>query len=196
MLKVGITGGIGSGKTSACNFFEIIGIPVFNADLEAKKIINSDIALKIKLIRYFGESIYFETGNINKEVFAKIIFSDKVNLEKSNSIIHPVVLKYYETWCFKNRNHKYTIKEAAILFESGTNNQMDIVITVTAPLEQRIERVMKRDGISSDLILKKINNQLSDEYKIQNSDFVIYNNNDRLIIPQIIEIDKFIKGKS
>lgn len=196
MLKVGITGGIGTGKTSVCNFFEIIGIPVFNADIEAKRIINSDKELKNKLVETFGEEIYLKSGEINKEIYSKIIFSSKENLEKSNSIIHPVVLQYYNAWCKKYQNLKYSIKEAAILFESGTYKNMDYIITVTAPLEQRIERVMKRDNLRREMIMKKIQNQLPEDYKIKNSDFVINNENECLIIPQILEIDKYIKEKS
>lgn len=196
MLKIGITGGIGGGKTTVCNFFRILGIPVFSADIEAKYLINNDINLKLQLIEAFGKEIYHENGEINKAVFSKIIFSDKKELEKSNSIIHPAVNEHYKKWCNKYKELKYTLKEAAILFESGTYKNVDFIITVTAPIEQRIERALKRDKISRELIEKKIKNQLSDEYKIKNSDFVVYNDDNRLIIPQILEIDNELKRKS
>lgn len=192
MIKVGITGGIGSGKTIVCKFFELLNIQVFYADIEAKKIINEDISLKKQLIENFGENIYQTDGNINKNIFAKIIFSDTEKLELSNSLIHPAVQKSYEKWCAKHSQSKYTLKEAAILFESGNYKQMDYVITVISPLDERIENVMKRDKISKELLLKKINNQLSDDFKIKNADFVIYNQNNKLIIPQVIEIHNFL----
>jgi len=189
MFRVGITGGIGSGKTTVCNFFELLNIPIFYADIEAKKLINEDAFLKSELKNEFGNEIYFADGRINKDIFAKIIFSNKENLQKSNSIIHPVVQKCYEIWCNKYSKYKYTLKEAAILFESGSYKQMDYIITVVSPIEQRIENISRRDNLTKEMILKKINNQLSDDLKINISDFVIYNDKNRLLIPQILEIN-------
>jgi len=190
MIKIGITGGIGSGKTTVCKIFEVMKIPVYYADIEAKIIINTDIEIKNSLISLFGKNIYLQNGTIDKKQFSEIIFNDKQILAKVNSIIHPVVKKYYEQWLFQNKNYKFTVKEAAILFESGAYKQVDKIITVVSPLEKRIERIMKRDNTSREIVLKKINNQMSDEEKIKKSDFVIYNNDKTLLLPQILEIIK------
>ena len=187
-IKIGITGGIGSGKTMVCKIFEVMDIPVYYADIESKKIVNNDIEIKNNLILLFGKSIYLQNKTIDKKQFSEIIFNDKQILEKVNSIIHPVVKKHYEQWLVENKEYKYTIKEAAILFESGSYKQVDKIITVVSPLEKRIERICKRDSLDRELILKKINNQMSDEEKIKNSDFVIYNNDKTLLLPQILKI--------
>ncbi len=189
-IKIGITGGIGSGKTTVCKIFEVLDIPVYYADIEAKKIVNSDIEIKKSLISLFGKEIYLQNGTINKEKLSNIIFNDKQSLAKVNSIIHPVVRKYYEQWIVDNKHYKWTVKEAAILFESGSYKQVDKIITVVSPLETRIDRIMKRDNTNREIVLKKINNQMSDEEKIKKSDFVIYNNDKTLLLPQILKILK------
>lgn len=190
MKKIGITGGIGSGKSTVCKIFETFGVPVYYADIEAKKITNNDPEIRRQLISLYGEEIYLPSGTINREKLAGIIFSNKQELKKVNSIIHPVVKKYYRNWVTENKNHKYLLKEAAILFESGSYKEQDLIITVVSPLEKRIERVQKRDGHSRETVLKKIENQMSDEEKIKKSDFVIYNDDKKMLIPQVLELHK------
>ncbi len=192
MIKIGITGGIGSGKTTVCKIFLALNIPIYYADIEAKILINNNIEIRNSLITLFGNNIYMENGYIDKNKLSKYIFNDKHLLEKVNSIIHPIVRKNYNEWVVKNKTYKCTIKEAAILFESGAYKQVDKIISVVSPIEKRIERIMKRDNLDKEIILKKIENQMSDEEKIRKSDFVIYNNDNNLLIPQVLQIIDFI----
>jgi len=192
MKKIGITGGIGSGKTTICKFFELLNIPIYYADETSKYLLNNNLELKHKLIENFGNNLYDVNGLLNRSFFAKIIFSDKKLLEKANSIIHPIVRNDYKKWCETYKHFDYTIEESAILFESEINKDMDFVITVYTPINERIARVSKRDNLNKEQIMDRIKNQLPDEYKIKNSDFVIDNSNNVFIIPQIIEIDKKI----
>ncbi len=189
MKKIGITGGIGSGKTTVCNIFRILGIPVFDSDLEARNIINSDLKVKNELMACFGRDIYSENG-LHREKMAAIIFNNKAALKKMNSIVHPAVRSYFSEWCIKNNNKPYVLQEAAILFESGGYKQMDKIITIYAPVEERIKRVVERSNTSFDEVSRRIKNQLSDEEKIKKSDFVINNYSSNLVIPQVLNIHK------
>ena len=188
MIKIGITGGIGSGKSTVCKIFETLKIPVYNADISAAKIINTNKELKKALISLFGEDIYTDLGILDRKKLAKIIFSDKEALAKVNSLIHPAVRADYQEWLEENKEAKFTIKEAAILFESGAYKQVDKVITVFAPEELRIKRVMNREPITREEVLRRIKNQMSEEEKIKRSDFVIYNDEKQLLIPQVIKL--------
>jgi dephospho-CoA kinase len=192
MLKVGITGGIGSGKSTACKVFTAIGIPVFYADPEAKLLMHTNPEIRKQLISTFGEAVYLPDSTINRNYLAGIVFSDANLLAKLNSIVHPAVRQAFEEWCL-TKNTPYVLHEAAILFETGFNKLMDKTIAVVAKEEERIERVMKRDNIPSELVRERIKNQMSDEEKIKLADFVISNNEDELILPQIIEIDKILR---
>jgi dephospho-CoA kinase len=192
MLKVGITGGIGSGKTTVCKIFELLGTPVYYADLEAKQLQNDNEELKTAILQEFGESIVNAEGLIDRTKLAAIVFSDKSKLQELNSIIHPAVATHFDNWLTIHQSSKYILKEAAILFESGANAGVDKVISVIAPIDIRISRTTKRDNISEELIQQRINNQLSDEEKIKRSDFIIYNNEQQLLIPQIISIRELL----
>jgi len=187
MIKVAVTGGIGSGKSVVCEIFEKLGIPVFYADQSAKELMNSDNNIKEKLITYFGTEIFNEDERLNREKFAEIIFNNKTSLKKANEIVHPVVKKKFEEWVLK-QNALFVIEETALVFESGQVHLFDKIILVTAPLEMRIERIMKRDNATRSKVLERLNNQFNDEIKIENSDFVITNDEKELIIPQIINI--------
>ena len=188
MIKVGLTGGIGSGKSYVANIFSALNIPVYNSDLEAKKLyLRKDV--RELMIANFGKSIYLPTGNIDKIRLAKIIFNDKKALNKINSIIHPLVKEHFNQWIEEQQHALYIIKEAAILFESGAYKDMHKIIVVTAPLELRIERVIKRDYTNGEIILKKISNQLSDKELIKKSDFNIINDN-KALLPQVLKIHK------
>ncbi len=188
MIKVGLTGGIGSGKSYVAKIFSALNIPVYNSDLEAKKLyLRQDV--RESIIANFGKSIYLPTGNIDKIRLAKIIFNDKKALNKINSIIHPLVKEHFNQWIEEQQHAPYIIKEAAILFESGAYKDMHKIIAVTAPLELRIERVIKRDHTDREIILKKISNQLSDKELIKKSDFNIINDK-KALLPQVLKIHK------
>lgn len=186
MYKVGLTGGIGSGKTTVGKVFERLGIPVFKADDEAKKITNSDLQIIQQLKKEFGEDIYIN-NEINKDKLASIIFNNNNALEKVNSIIHPVVREYFIHWC-NAQNSPYIVEEAAILFESGAYMEMDYTINVHADELVRIERVMKRNNASLEQVKERIKNQLSDDERNKLADITIYNNENDMILPQILRI--------
>ncbi|QGY48159.1 dephospho-CoA kinase [Maribellus comscasis] len=191
-MKVGITGGIGSGKSTICNIFKLLGVPVFEADVVAKQLLDSDSQIKSGLIHLFGEGIYMDNGSVNRKKLANIIFNDNIQLEKMNKMVHPVVREKFNDWVDK-QNHKYIIHEAAILFESGFYKMMDFNILVSAEKRQRIERVKKRDAVSEAQVLERMNRQWTDEEKRKLASIEIINDNKRLIIPEIIEIDKKLK---
>jgi dephospho-CoA kinase len=191
MLKIGITGGIGSGKTLVCKIFEQLGVPVYYADLAATKIFyRKDIQQQI--IETFGENLIDDTGFVNRKQLSTLVFSDKTLLDKLNAIIHPAVALDLGQWDKQHAQAKYVLKEAAILFESGTSKGMDKVITVTSPVELRISRAMKREGGSREEVEKRMQNQWSDEKKIKLSDFVICNDEQQMVVPQVLDIHKKI----
>jgi dephospho-CoA kinase len=185
---IGLTGGIGSGKTTLVNYMESLGIPVFIADEEAKKAMQSPHVLE-EVKTSFGNSI-FENGQLNRQQLASIVFSNPDKLKELNSIIHPEVKMLFAIWLDQHKTLPFVIYEAAILFESGSYQNCDYIITVTAPLEDRITRVMKRDNCSRELVLQRINAQLTDEERAAKSNFVIDNT-----IAQSAknEIDKILK---
>ena len=186
MKKIGITGGIGSGKTYVASVFQSLGIPIFNADIQAKKIMTSSRKL-IKLLKEeFGNDIY-KDSDLNKEKLASIIFSNSDKLQKLNSLVHPIVKKKFNNWC-NTQTSSYVIKEAAILFESRSHVGLDAVICVSAPLELGIERLLKRDNYSEMEINQRIENQISQEEKEKLSDYIIVNDERNLLLPQIIKI--------
>lgn len=170
---IGLTGGIGSGKTTIAKYFQSFGIPVYIADEEAKKVMQSVEILKT-IKKEFGSAV-FDTHVLNREKLAQIVFNDPLKLEKLNTIVHPAVKKHFEEWLLQQTKAPFIIYEAAILFESGRHKDCDLIITVTAPIESRIERVMARDKTTRDLVLKRINSQWTDKQRIERSDFVIQN---------------------
>lgn len=174
MKVVGLTGGIGSGKTTILKCFESLDVPVYIADDEAKALMNRSKVIKRKLIQLFGESAYKEQ-KLNRPYLASKIFSDKTLLSKMNAIVHPKVASHFKRW-LKKQDASYVIKEAAIIFENNLENQYDYIITVIADKDLRIKRVMQRDNASKEKIQSIINNQLSDDEKVKRSDFVIVNN--------------------
>ncbi len=187
MLKVGITGGIGSGKSTVCKIFETLGIPVFYADDEAKKIVNEDEELKKNIQSVFGKEIY-TNGILNRAALAQIVFNDKAKLEKLNSLIHPATKKKYDDWKKRHSSHPYSLHEAAILFEAGVAKRMDKVITVSAPEQLRIERIIKRDGVTHDDVVARMKNQWTEEKRNSKSDFIIYNDETQLVILQVLMV--------
>lgn len=191
MIKVAITGGIGSGKTTVCRIFNLLGIPVFNADLEAKIIMESDSELKKSLIDFLGKDIYLENGTLDRKKMAAIIFNDKLALRKVNSIVHPAVHRYFKQWA-EIQTSPYVIEETAIVFEIGGISNFDFIVVVTAPLDEKINRVMHRDGSTREQVLERMKNQWSDKEKMKQAHHIIYGGDEQLIIPQVIEIHKNI----
>lgn len=173
MIKVGLTGGIGSGKTTVANYFIELGVPVYFADNEAKKLMNSSTKIINKLIAKFGKEAYYN-GELNRKYLASIVFHDRKKLNTINDIVHPEVLKHFRKWV-KRQKADYIIQENAILFENNTASNFDYIITVTAPVEVKIERIIKRDTVTKDDVLARMNNQWDDRKKIELSDFVINN---------------------
>ncbi len=188
MIKVGITGGIGSGKTTICRLFELLGIPVYYSDDESKQLLDSNMDVKAGIVKTFGNDLLSESGLIDKKKLASLVFNNKEALEKLNSIVHPAVRAHFENWLNQHSAQKYILKEAAILFESNAYKRVDKIITVTAPAEMKISRAMHRDKISREQVEHRMMNQISDEKKINRSEFVIYNDEQKLLIPQVINI--------
>lgn len=193
MLKVGITGGIGSGKSTVCKIFSVLGIPVFEADKVAKELMNTDTEIHRQLVDLFGAAVYLPDHTINRKYLAGIVFNNPSLLAQLNTIVHPVVKRTFFEWCDKQQT-PYIIHEAAILFESGFYKMMDKTITVVTSEHERIQRVMKRDGITPEMVNERIKNQWNDQQRKELADFAIGNNDDELVIPQIIEIDKKLRA--
>ena len=191
MLKIGLTGGIGSGKTTVAKIFTVLGIPVYYADIEAKRIMNEDPELRRSLITHFGAQSY-ENDQLNRKYLASQVFTDPYKLELLNSIVHPVTINDAEQW-MKKQSTLYVIKEAALLFEAGAAEHLDLVIGVTAPQALRMKRVMERDNITREDVLKRMRNQVDEVIKMRLCDFVINNDEQSLVIPQVLDIDRKLK---
>lgn len=188
MLKIGITGGIGSGKTTVCKVFELLGVPVFYADDVAKSIMYTDPILKRGVLDAFGENSYTQSGDLNRSYISSIVFNDKHELEKLNSLVHPAVFRAFDTWVLSQSGASYVIKEAALLYESDAYKMCDQSILVISPIETRISRVKARDGISAEDIQLRMNRQFSDEEKMRFADHILMNDEKQLLIPQIIQL--------
>ncbi len=173
MIVVGLTGGIGAGKSTIATFFKELNVPVYIADNEAKRLMHTSKVVKQKIINEFGEKAYIH-NKLNRPFLAAIVFSDKSKLIAINAIVHPSVSNSFKRWTHK-QSSPYVIQENAILFENGTSHKFDYIITVTAPLDEKIQRVMARDDVKRADVLTRINNQISDNEKIDSSDFVIHN---------------------
>ncbi|MEW4924212.1 dephospho-CoA kinase [Algibacter sp. 2305UL17-15] len=194
MIIVGLTGGIGSGKTTVAKEFQSLGIPVYIADVEAKKLMNRSKVIKRKLIALFGDKAYIE-GKLNRPFIANIIFNDTSYLSKMNGIVHPKVARHFEKWVAK-QDAPYVIKEVAILFENGGDKQCDFTIIVTAPKSLRIKRLLKRDNTSEEKIKSIMKNQWSDAKKVALSDFVISNKTLEKTKLQVLDIHQQILSKT
>ncbi len=185
MIKIGITGGIGSGKSIVASLFEFHDVPVYNADNETKKLNNTSPYIREQLIQHFGEEVYDNNKQLDKKKFAEIIFSDNKKLELANSIIHPEVLKHFNDWCLQHSDHKIVAIEAAILLEANFQVHIDKVVTVYSPLSQRISRVMNRDGVSEAEVRSRMKYQISERDKIRMADYVIMNDHQSSLIDQV-----------
>ena len=187
MKIIGLTGGIGSGKSSVLEIFKKIGISTYNADESAKELISSDKKIIYSIKQLFGEDIYNE-NELNSKLVSKIVFNDKEKLNFLNSIIHPAVALDFNKFCLRHRNESYIVKEAAIIFETKTENLFNKIIYVRAPKEIRIDRVMQRDNLSRDDVLNRIQNQINETSIIDKCDFVIDNINYNELEQKVLEI--------
>ena len=183
MNKIGITGGIGSGKSMVATILKLFGIPVYIADIESKRLTDTSPFIRANLIQLFGENLYTEKG-LDRKLLASHIFSHPDKLKQVNAIIHPVINKHYLDWVAK-QSTPYCAIESAILFESGFNQIVDTTLLIYAPLEMRIQRATLRDKQPREEIIRRINNQLSDEIKKERSNYVIFNDGKRALLPQI-----------
>lgn len=194
MLKVGLTGGIGSGKTTVAKVFQLLGIPVFDADFNAKLIMNTNEEMQKELVEAFGADIYNSEG-LDRKKLADKVFNDEIKLAKLNSIVHPHTIKASETWA-KQQQTKYVIKEAALLFESGSNKELDYIIGVIAPMELRMERVIRRDNTNKKEVELRISKQQGEEITKSLCDYLIINDDEHLVIPQVLELHQLLLSKT
>jgi dephospho-CoA kinase len=191
MLAIGLTGGIGSGKSTVAGIFSVLGIPVFDADSEAKKLMHSDAQLQLAIQQQFGEAVY-KNGTLDRKALAAIVFADSYQLQLLNAIVHPATIAHAQTW-IKNQNSLYVIKEAALLFESGSAGNLHYIVGVYAPRPMRIQRIMQRDHASMKQVQERMDHQIDEEVKMRLCDFVVHNNGEQLLIPQVVALhSKFL----
>ncbi|MCX6251208.1 MAG: dephospho-CoA kinase [Bacteroidetes bacterium] len=191
MIRIGLTGNMGSGKSLVSKIFSQLGVPVFNADYESKKFL-ADKGVKLKLLSLFSTGILDKQGEINKKTIASLIFSDTTSLMRVNAILHPLVMNEFMTWCNIHHDAPYVILEAAIIFESHMEKEFDGIIYITCPKEQAILRIIERDHAGREDILSRMKYQWDDEKKITFSQYVIQNDDQKLILPRVIEIHRTI----
>lgn len=192
MLKIGLTGGIGSGKSTVAHIFEVLGIPVYYADEAAKKLMTENEELKASVISAFGHDAYLN-GNLNREYIAGQVFNDDKKIELLNSLVHPATIKDAAEWMHMQKA-PYVIKEAALIFESGSNKHLDYVIGVKSPAVLRIQRAMSRDNISADEVKTRIDKQMDEDLKLRLCDYVIVNDEQEMVVPQVLALhEKFLK---
>jgi dephospho-CoA kinase len=188
MLKIGLTGGIGSGKSTVASIFKVLGIPVYMADDATRQLMNEDAALKKAILEEFGEQSYVD-GQLNRPYLASIVFNEPARLDKLNALTHPVTIRHAREW-MSRQQASYVIKEAALIFESGSAENLDYVIGVYAPRTIRIKRVMDRDGVAREEVIKRMNRQIDEELKMKLCDFVLVNDEQQLLIPQVLALDE------
>ncbi|GGH65390.1 dephospho-CoA kinase [Filimonas zeae] len=194
ILKVGLTGGIGSGKSTVAGIFKVLGIPVFDADAAAKEIMAKDEELQQAIMRTFGDEVY-AGGQLNRKLLAGIVFNDAFKLEQLNALVHPATIKAAEQW-MQQQKTPYAVKEAALFFEAGTATDLDYVIGVFAPKPLRIHRVMKRDNVTREEVLARMSRQIDEDIKMRLCDFVVENNEQELLIPQVLQVHEALISKA
>jgi dephospho-CoA kinase len=192
VIKVGITGGIGSGKSTVAKIFSVLGVPVYYADDASKKIMNNDIDVMTAIRENFGDAAY-KDGLLDRSYLASKVFNNKAQLELLNSIVHPATIADADRW-LEEQTAPYVIKEAALLFESGSYAALDFVIGVYAPYPMRLQRVLYRDNVTREQVLARMNKQIDETIKMKLCDFVVHNDEQSLVIPQVLELhEKFVK---
>ena len=194
MLKIGLTGGIGSGKSTAAQIFEVLGIPVYYADTEAKRLMNEDDQLRAAITKLFGKEAY-SNNILDRKYISSIVFSDPAKLEFLNAIVHPATKTDAENWMHQQAT-AYAIHEAALIFEAKVNERLDYIIGVSAPEELRIQRAMERDNVNREEILKRMSSQLDEKIKMSKCDFILINDEQCLLIPQVMELHQKLVGLS
>lgn len=194
MKVVGITGGIGSGKTTACKVFEQLGVPVYYADNRAKELMVNDPKLKERIVAAFGNEAYVN-GRLDRAYLAGQVFNSKEKLSVLNGIVHPAVADDFDLWLERQNGADYVLKEAAILFESGAYQDVDISVLVIAPEQLRIERVIDRDGVTSEEVLRRMKNQWTQERKAKLADHILNNDGTELLIPQVLGLHRKFNSK-
>lgn len=192
-LKIGITGGIGSGKTTACRIFEQLGIPVYYADERAKQLMAEEPELRSEIIRIFGPEAYRADGQLNRQHIAKQAFNDQALLQQLNAAVHPAVARDSQAWHEQQQKVPYTLKEAALLYESGSDKALDKVIVVSAPEQLRLQRVMQRDGVDEAAVRARMDRQMLQEEKVRRADFVLHNDGKQSLIQQIQRIHQTLQ---
>ena len=190
MLKVGITGGRGSGKTTVCQVFEKLGVPVYYADQRAKELMEDDKQLIAEIKKEFGDDIYDADGKLMRKQLAEIVFNNEEKLVKLNSLVHPAVFRDNQSWneVLAKKGYPYTLREAALLIETGSYLTLDKLIVVSAPEEDRISRVMARDGSTREQVLARIRAQMPEEQKVKYADYIIYNDRIMDLVPEVTKI--------
>jgi len=188
MLKVGLTGGIGAGKSTIGKIFETLGIPVYDADNRAKMLMQEDEQVRNRVINIFGADAYSASGKLKREYLSSRVFHDKDALLKLNDIVHPAVAKDFDVWSNQKKGVPFVIKEAALIFEVGADKQLDKVIVVSAPEPLRVARIMERDNVEEAAVRARMANQLPEKEKESRADFLLYNNEKLLMLPQVMKI--------
>lgn len=188
VLKVGLTGGIGSGKSTVARMFGLLGVPVYNADAASKRLYHTNKELMASLKAHFGDDIYTE-DQLNRHKLAALVFNDPARLELLNRLVHPPTIRDAEEWMAR-QTAPYVIKEAALLFESGSVSGLDYVVGVYAPVHLRIKRTMDRDNVSREEVQARMNRQIDEDIKMRLCDFVITNNEQQLVIPQVLQLHR------
>lgn len=194
MLKIGITGGIGSGKTTVCKVFELLGVPVFYADDAAKSVMYTDPVLREAIIKTFGKESYSAKGELNRAYISSIVFKDQAELNKLNALVHPAVFRAFDQWVSRQKGAAYVMKEAALLFESKSYEMCDQTILVLTPEDIRIKRVMERDKLTEPEVRSRINRQWTDEAKKKLAGHILLNDETQLLIPEIIRLHQQFKA--
>jgi dephospho-CoA kinase len=192
MIRIGLTGGIGSGKSTVAKIFEVLGTPVYYADEAARQLMNENEELKAAITQHFGKESY-AGGQLNRSHIASIVFANNEKLELLNSLTHPITIQHAADW-MKQQKTSYIIKEAALIFETGSAEHLDYVIGVYSPKAVRVKRVMDRDGATEEQVLKRMDRQMNEEMKMRLCDFIIKNTEQELVTPQVLELhEKFLK---
>ena len=186
MLKIGLTGGIGSGKSTVAKIFELLRVPVYYADEASRRLYHTDPELMAQIKKHFGEDMYSE-GKLNRSKMAEIVFNDPQKLELLNQLVHPPTLRDAQEW-IRAQKAPYVIKEAALLFESGSAAGLDYIIGIQAPVAVRLKRVMDRDKTTREEVLSRMNRQIDEDIKMRLCDFIIRNNEQELVIPQVLDL--------
>lgn len=192
MIKIALTGNIGSGKSTAVQIFSILGVPVFLADYEAKQLYAIE-TVKELVLKHFGEAVFNQQDEVDFKKLAQVVFNDSKSLQTINDIIHPLIFQKYQKWLETHHDALYTIHEAAIIFENNLEKNYDLIINVSAPEKIRMQRVMQRDGVTEEQFYSRARNQITDKEKNSKSDFVIINDGNQFLIPQVIDIHNNLK---